>query len=303
MSLEIKNSLATTFTRSKYINGILQVPSALTTKIYSNGGSLLATYTSPGTATIAADGVMSFTMPNTLITTNNRNYKIQWTFVIGTITYDESQLFDTVQTPLSNNVSDEDLFYYIPDMRNKLMQQERASTSIGTVSTVVDDSPVINDKDYTGGYIVFLIGNTTTHEARITVHSRSTKTLTFSPAYSAIIAAGTKYIIRSSYGSMIQMAFNDYVMRDIRAQVGAAAGYIDGDKVKLLTIYKTLELYCRGAREELGDRWSLLADDYAKFYTDTLNSFSEGFDSDADGNISDTEEKERPSFNSIKLVR
>ena len=162
-------------------------------------------------------------------------------------------------------------------------------------------------------FIFIAVSDTVTkrHEARVTAYIQSSGTVTFTPAYSAVIASEIVFAIRPSFQIYIDNAFNGHVIRDIRNHVqsvnkslsAVAGGYIDSTIVNTLTIYKTLELYCFSQVESKDDKWDVRAAQFSKNYSDELSRLFEPFDKDNDGNISSSEDSNRQNFANIRLRR
>jgi len=291
--MEIAVSADYTFKLKKYSRGIAIVPSSATYVVYNSSGTELQS----GTASIATDGEMSFVFLAANNGTKDKNFKIVWT-------YDgvsEAQLFDVVTLPLVCTVQDEDLYTYLPFMRERIFTRSGEATSAGTTTTLIDSRMSVDERDYTGGYIELLSCDAI--PARVTSYSSTTGTITFSPALSTATATGDKYVVRESYKDQIDTAFVDYVVKDIRGRLGLAAGFIDGDTVKKMVIYKAIEIWARGMRENTDDRFDLVAKDFSHMYSLEFQSLTAPYDKNDDGDISDAEDKWRPNVASVRIVR
>ena len=280
------------FSLKKYALGLAVIPASCAAVIRDNGGTVV----SSGAGSVAADGTMSYTFQDSENVTMARNFVIKWTFD-GDI---EEQLFDVVRQPITCPISDKDLFIYLPEMKQRIFSRSGTSTDTGTTTTLEDASLVNYEQDYTGGHIE-IIQNELLYSARIVDYAAGV--VTFSPALPALVATGTNYIIRESYDELIETAFEDYVIPNIRAKVGIAAGYIDSKVVKNITTFKAIEIFCRSLREVAGDKWDSLAIDMAKDYANGLSAISAPYDYNDDGNISDVEDIDRPKYSSWRLVR
>lgn len=281
------------FELQKFDKGLPIVPTVATVKIFDNGGVEV----SSGSASISAIGVMSYTFTSAQNTQKAENFRIQWTYD-GNI---ENHLFDVVQVPINNVVIDADLYTYIPEMRTKLYTYSGVTTG-GSTTTIIDASLATDERDYKGGMLQ-VVNGADLHEARVIDFVKSSGTVTFSPARADAVIAGEQYLIRESYSTLIDVAFDDYVMRDVRAKVGIAAGYIDGKAVKKLIIFKALEIYARSMREAELDKWDAIAKDMAVNYSAELNKMRLPYDRNGDGNISEAENKNRPNFSSGMISR
>lgn len=299
MHREIQVDKDFTFTFKFYDLGVQSVPSSATVSIFNNSGTSLQT----GAGTIDSDGTITFIFLEANNDDDERNFKVQVEYVVSTVTKFHFELFDVVVTPLTNNVRDEDLFVYMESLRGTLFTADFLTSSDGTTSTLISTDFLKDQRDWKGGLVQIFISNTITHEARITAFSRSTNTITFTPAYIAVIAMTKEFRIRDSYQTIINKAYDQHVVQDIRNKVGVAAGYIDGNVVTNMITFKALRMICAGRVEDEGDKWALLRDDNDGLYKDEYSKLKEPFDTDEDGNIDGREDVERPNMGSRSVIR
>lgn len=297
MHIEIAKDIAYTFEREYFIKGIQQVPSSGTAIVYDNNGGEAQAST---VLSIDAAGKMSFSFTAENNDKDDRNFKIKWSFVV-TNTIIQYQLFDVVINPLTNNITDKDLFDYLPDLNSDIKELFGETTSIGSTTTLVSTRLTADKRDWTGGFIEIYIDGSTVHYARISTYASGT--VTFTPAYSVAIASELKYRIRTSYQDFIDKAYEQHVWQDLRNKRQLASGYIDGSVVDNLIIFKTIEIISRGKKEILDDTWDLRYNDAKKEYNEQLQKLYEPYDTSEDGNVDNIENNERPNFTSIEVQR
>jgi hypothetical protein len=62
-------------------------------------------------------------------------------------------------------------------------------------------------------------------------------------------------------------------------------------------------MICLEFSQEDGDRWDRLSQRYEQMYSDEFTSNYEPYDTDGDGNVSDDENVERPTFINVEFER
>jgi hypothetical protein len=243
---------------------------------------------------------MSFTFAAAKNTSVDRNFKIAMTFTVNSVEKTVEYLFDVVLNPLSITVVDEDLYQRLKDLRD-MSRYQSMTTAEGTTTTIVDAALTADRRDWTGGRGTLIFDSAADQEFVVTAFDDS-MTLTIRPAYSVNVPAGTKYIMRMSYQDQIDNAFF-YVMRRIRTVVGPLAGYIDTNTINDLVIYRALSQICLGEVEVPDDKWDYRRKEYENEFSTAFAQFQEAYDKDGDGNISDEEQANPPSFGTARLER
>lgn len=301
MHKEIQVDKAKTFTWRFYSNGIQLIPSAAKITISNKNGTVIVDAAS---GTIDAEGTITYAFSAVLNNTDDINFKAEVKYTVSSVDYYYWELFDVVYTPLTNNVRDEDLFKYVGELRGKIFEDLISTTSTGTTTTAVSTDLKSDKRDWTGGFCEIYISQAITHEALITGYAKSTGTITFTPAYTSAIASGLKVRLRTSYQEFIDEAFNEHVIQDVRGKVEVAAKYIDVNVVRKMTIFKALEIICLGRIEIENDKWALRVAKFEEMYSKQYAKLSnEPADNDLDGDISDTENKEKPNYWARDITR
>ncbi len=299
--IEIQKSVSHTFEWSFFDMNIQEIPVSGTITIYKPGGS--TELVSSTAVSIETDGTIKYTLDSANTATVDRNYKIALTYQVGDVVKRPFYLFDIVETPLQNNVRDEDLFKYVSELRDKTFNQVIETTSAGSTTTFISTELASLNQDFKGGNVEIYLDDTTTHIAEITDYESDIQRCTFTPAYTSAISASLKVLIRSSYQEFINTAYNDIVHRDIRNRVPIKAGYIDTTVLDNMTVYKTLEIICFDKSEETDDKWDRRATKFNKMYNDEMSKLSEAYDYNEDGDIDAYEENDPPSFLNMSISR
>jgi len=292
LAKEIQVSKNHIFTWQFYQNGLQIIPTSGTITITDKAGTAIV---SAAAVTVSATGDVSYTFLAAANNTIDTNFKIILSYIYATLTYTQFYLFDVVRCPVINQISDEDLFVHLAELRDRVKDKTVPSSATGTTVTTTASALRANNVDYTGGFLsIYYVdsagcGSVTQHDARVTAYSKTTGAITFTPAFTVAIPSGTSLSIRPSYQAYIDNAFNSYTIPDVRKVVGRAAGFIDSNVVNNMSIYKSLEIYCFSQVETLEDKWSIRATRYRELYAEQLNKMQEAYDVNGDGNMSDTD--------------
>jgi len=301
------------FVVSYYNNGIQLIPTSANIFIFDNSGNTIINNVA---MTVSSKGELSYKWLTASNNTENKNFKCKISYLLtgNTIPFVNHYLFDVVKTPLVCSVTDQDLFMYVGEIRDKVKEKTTSTSSQGTLSTCYAENLLSDSRDFKGGFVTFFIDDDPTciktHDARITAYDMTNGKITFTPSYSQYIDSDVTIKIRPSFQTIIDNAFNQYVIRDIRAKSTAsygsnttASGYISGEVVNNMVIFKALENYCFSQVEENDDKWDIRTKRFAENYNNELGKLFEPFDQNGDGNIDSVENEFRPSYSSVSLVR
>jgi hypothetical protein len=300
MHQEIQVDIDHVFTFDIFDKNIQTVPASGTITIQNNSGTDVVAETA---VAVATDGTMSYTFSASDNDALDVNYKITLKWVESGTTKYKYFLFDVVRTPLVNEVRDDDLYPHIEELRTKIKPIVSQTTASGTTTTFKSTRLKADDRSFKGGYVEIYITNTIVHEAIVTAHTAGDDTVTFSPAYTSSIASGLTYRIRPSYQQKIDEAFDNFVYREIRNKMGIAARYIDTQVTRNMVVFKTLAMICLQSIKEDGDRWSIRYNHFEQMYKDEYSRLKEPYDENGDGNISTTEDKDRPCYSTTSIIR
>lgn len=292
--LEIQKSQSYTFEWSFYDSNIKEIPVDGSISVYKPGGS--TKLVDSDAVSIETDGTIKYTLSASNTATVDKNYKIELVYQVNDVVKRPFYLFSIVETPLINTVRDEDLFKYVPELRDKITPNVVETTDTGTTTTFKSTELNYLNLDFKGGMCEIYIDSTTQHNAEIQSWNKDTSTVTFTPSYISNIGSGLKVAIRASFQRFIDEAYGSHVYRDIRNRVPLAAGYIDSTVTDNLTIFKALEIICFGRVEEVDDKWYVRAKKFQELYGKEYTKLNEAYDYDEDGDIDAYENKNKPSF-------
>jgi hypothetical protein len=300
MRIEIEKDKSYTFSWSFYDHNIQDIPVSGNITVYKPSGTELVANTP---VTVETDGEIKYTLDSSLTGSIEPNYKIELEYQVGDVKTRPYYLFDIVATPLINTVRDEDLFQYVEELRDKNTPFVKETTDTGTVNTFFSTDLASLNIDFKGGSVEIYIDDTTVHYAEITAWDSSLDKVTFTPAYTSGIDTAKRFRIRGSYQRFIDEAYINTVSRDIRNRIKYKARFIDTTVTRNMTIYKALELICFSKVEEIDDKWDIRAKRFKDEYTSEYTKLSEPVDLDDDGNISPSEDENRPNFLNKSLIR
>lgn len=304
MKREIQEGKDYTFEWKFYRDNLQIIPTSVTLTFYDSSGTELVTDTS-GTAsliTIAADGTITYTLDADYTTPDDPNYKVIIKYTYGGIEYEQAELYDVAVMPLTNNSRDEDLFVYLPELRTKIQEYRGQVASTGTTSAFVDNNLKADYRSFKGGRGELYLTATEKVLFEVTNFARSTGTISFTPTQTEAVASGLRFTLRSSYQDIIDEAYNQHVVRDIRNRIGLAAGYIDSNVTKNMTVFKALSIYCFGQVESENDKWDLRSKKFDALYSAELAKLEEPYDQNKDGNIDTSENIDRGFFSTGRMV-
>lgn len=288
---EIKKATAHTFTFNEYYQSVKVIPTAATITIYDNAGAAIL---SAATVSIAASGTMTYTLSGTLIPDAKKNYKIELCYTVSGVAYYQYYLFDVVHTPIEKILADEDLFVYMPELRDSFSRAGEA-TADGTTTTLIDSRLSGADNFCRNGVIDIFLDPSIS--AVVSSFASSTRTITFSPAAAAAITKGTRYRMRPTYQVEIDAAFEN-VRDDLRKESEQISRYIDSYAVMRAHLFATLALICGQKYDQINDKWYIKKLEYEKKYENQKRIIL-GIDRSGDGNMSEYESK----LNGYEIIR
>jgi len=300
MRREVKVSTSYEFLFKFYTNGLQVVPASASAILLNSGGTEI----SSGACSIdVSSGDVTYTLSSSLNTELGENFRAEITYNEEGETKYYYELYTVVYTPLVSLCSDENLFAKLPELRNQSFDKVDRTTETGFINELRCLNLISDTREYEGGKLEIYISDTETHSARVTSYEKTSGSCIFSPAYTSAIGDNVTFKIRPSFQFIIDDAWEQEVQRDIRNRIGVASRFIDSNIVTNLICYKALELYCLSQIEEEGDKWSIRELKYRKRYMGEFTALSEAVDTSNDGQINDTENKEKSSTVNVGITR
>ena len=286
MSQQFLVDIADTFKTYIYENNRKLVATSATLTVYKPGST---TKLLDGVAmTVAADGLLSYSLAATHNDIADENYKAVVAYVSGGTTYYTTLFYDIVNAKLSKVITDDDIINELPQLRDNGGKARGTATS-GSTTTIVDMELSNYEDDYFTGGMAYSITRDETRE--ITDFVKSTGTVT-TAAFSAPITTD-KYILTRSFTKEIQRAFEK--LEDLLKQAGRRA-HLVLDPYDLREVHITMSVaeVCKGFMT-VSDTgiWSDLWKVYDKRGYAMFKSLNLKYDDSDDGYISGAEEGRR----------
>lgn len=282
-----------------YDYAIQAVPSMATVSVFDNTGTAVVDGAS---ASIDADGTITYTIAGTDIPSPRSNYRVELAYVISGSTHYINELFDVVKTPIQNITTDDDLYVYVPELRDKLTTYEGSATSelTGSPNTLRSTNIRYITEALQGGYVEIYLDTEMLKRLVVSV-DKSNGDIVFDPAHTTDIPQGTRYALRGSYTNAIKAAFEE-VRQVVRNRAKTASAYIDSYVIQRAVVYRAIAIIAAAYVEETDDKYDLRRTMYTDMYNSEIARLVEPIDTNGDGNISDYEDDNRASIYSVGLT-
>lgn len=299
MKQEVLKDKTQTLSIIPYVNNRPGIASAATVTITRPGGGVLV---SGATATInSTTGEITYDFLSTANTELGENFQAQWTYTISSVTYYQTVLFDVVLNKLAISVVDDDLLNEQSDIldRNEGFFGPVDSTS----NTTLVDADLKNYADdyFNGGRVTATDPTTGAQQNRVVSDfTQSTGTITVSIAWSTNPTSSYTYSVKRGFAKKVEAAFEE-MMLDVRSRGYRPALILESSELKVPLIKKSLALICRDYIQGPEDKWSVMAQDYEKQYSDLFSKVVFQYDIDESGYISGTEKAR--DMGSVRMKR
>lgn len=299
MKQQFLEDVADTIRLTVYDNNRPIVPSSGTVTLYKPDGAVLQ-----ASASVTVDsttGEMTYSLTSTHTATRDLNYKATWSYVYNGTTYYQDQLFDVVRSILAIPITDDDLYSELDSLRRSNSQASGTATS-GTSSTLVDTSRrKESDSFWKGGIIEILSGTGSGQRRDISAFVQSTSTITVTPNWSTTPDTTSVYRVVRSFTDKIQQGFKK--LETMLYNKGKRHQLIlESSQIEMPLTFLTIQDICLDLRDEVDDKWDLLAKDYEKKFNEAYNNMKLEYDEDDSGTIQGDEE-EQANISSLRLFR
>lgn len=300
MKQEILKERTQTLYMTPYINNRPAIASSATITVTKPGGEVIVI---GATATVdATTGEISYSLSSANNTLLGENFQAQWTYVVSSVTYYHTSLFDVVLNKLGIAVIDAD----ISDEQSDLLERNESvagAVDSATSTTIVDADLKQYVNDYwNGGKVKVTNPATGLQQVRnITDFVQSTGTVTADSAFATTPDSTYTYEVTRGFANKISAAF-DEVMIDVRARGYRPALIMESSDLRIPTIKKALAMICRDFAVSPDDKWFNLAVEYDKQYKDVFSKITFQYDASESGYIGSDFEKDR-DMGSVRLKR
>lgn len=284
---------------SVYDKNIAQVPaSALITLYQTNGTSVLQSQTSASVN--ATTGEMTYSLTTTHTANLGINYKAVWQYVISGVTYYETQLFDVVLSILSIPITDDDLYKELPTLRRTNIMATGTATA-GSSTSITDTARRKEVDDYWKGGTLEIISGTGANQSRtISGNVQSTGVVSVSLAFATTPDATSVYRVIKSFYSTIEQCF-EKIEQMLYNKGKRDCLILEKTQIKVCLIFLTIATIALDLRDEQGDKWDLIYQDYSKMFETSFTTLKLDYDEDQSGGVQGQEVQ--TNINELRVYR
>jgi hypothetical protein len=268
-----------------YDNNRPLVPTSAKITLYSPSGGTLQAQVAV-TAIDATTGEMTYSLTAVHTASNDLNYKAVWEYVVSTVTYYQSQLFDVVLSELAIPITDDDLFNELESLR-EANKQAKGTATAGAVGSLTDTLRREIDDYWKGGTIEIVSGTGIGAKRDITGFTQSTGVFTITPNWTAPDTT-SKYVAVRSFSKKIQAAF-DKLCTMLYDKGKREDLILESSQISVPLIYLTIHMICLDLMDEADDKWSRLATIYWDKFQNAFNTMKLDYDEDESGTVDETE--------------
>ena len=275
---------------SVYDNNRPSIPTSATITLYKPDGSVLQASAS---ATVnATTGEMTYAISAVHTAEADLNYKAVWAYVVSTVTYYQTQLFDVVKSLLSIPITDDDLYNELESLRKANHQVNDVATAGGAI-TLTDTKRNEPDNFWKGGTIKLTAGTGVGQLRDISSFVQSTGVFTVSLTWATNPDNTTRYTAVRSWTAKIQSAF-DTLCTALYDKGKRHQLILESTQISKPLIYLTIHMICLDLLDDENDRWDRLAKVYQDKYDKAFNSMTLDYDEDDSGTIAGEENQSKP---------
>ena len=260
------------------------------------GGDLQA---STAASIDATTGEMTYALTATHTADKDLDYRATWSYVVGGVTYTEEQLWDVVISRLSIPITDDDLFAELDSIRKTNMQRVGTATA-GAAGTLTDTARKEADDEWTGGIIEILEGTGEGQKRSVSDFVQTTGVVSVSPNWITNPDTTSVYRIVKSYTGKIVTCFEKFEQmlydRGRRHEL-----IMESSQVRVPLVYLTVHFIALDLRQDLDDKWDMIAKDYWGKFQDAFSNLKVSYDVDESGTIDD--EESQFGVNQVRIFR
>ncbi len=229
-------------------------------------------------------GEVTYPLTTTHTASLGLNYKAVWRYVINSITYYETQLFDVVRNILSIPITDEDLYRELPSLRKSTVQVSGTATAADT-SSLTDTLKRKETDDYFKGGIIEILSGTGEGQSRdVTANVQSTGVISVSPDFETAPDTTSVYRIIRSYSTTIEQCF-EKIEQMLYDKGRRDALILESSQIRVPLVYLCIHTIALDLRNEQNDRWDLLQANYNDKFEKAFNSLTLDYDTDESGGV------------------
>lgn len=297
MKAQFLVDISDTIRLTVYADNRPRIPTSATITLYKPSGSVLQASAS---ATVnGTTGEMTYTLTATHTADADLNYKAVWAYVLDSITYYQTQLFDVVKSLLSIPITDDDLYNELESLR-KANYQVSATATAGAAGTLTDTKRREENDFWKGGIIEIVSGTGINQKRDITGFTLSTGVFTVTPNWATNPDSTSIYIAIKSFTKKIQAAF-DTVCTMLYDKGKRHELILESSQISLPLTYLAIHMIALDLMDELDDKWDRVAKLYQEKFDKAFNNMKLDYDEDDSGAIDESEKQQ--SQTSLRIGR
>lgn len=282
-----------------YSKNRAQVPtSALITLYQTDGNTVLQAQAS---ATVnSTSGEMSYSLTTTHTANLGLNYKAVWEYVIDSVTYYETQLFDVVLSILSIPITDDDIYKELPSLAKSNVQESGTATA-GATGSITDTVNRKEIDDYWKGGVCEILSGTGSGQSRdITGNTQSTSVLTVSPNWGTTPSTDSVYRVIRSWYQVIEQCFEKFEQM-LYDRGRRDALILESSQIRVPLVYLVIHTIAADLRTTKDDKFDMLRQEYGDKFQQAFSSLALDYDEDESGGVQGEEVQQ--GANELRIYR
>lgn len=273
-----------------YDNNRAIIPTSGTVTLYKPSGAVLQA--AAAVTVSSTTGEMTYALTTTHTDDTGLNYKAVWAYVVSSVTYYRTQLFDVVKSILAIPITDEDLYNELEALR-KANLQATATATAGAAGSLTDTKRREADSFWKGGTIKIIAGTGINQERDVTGFTQSTGVFTITPNWGTNPDNTSVYVVVKSFTKKINAAFEE-ISTMIYNKGKRHSLILESSQISLPLIFLTLNKICTDLMDEENDKWNLLAKTFSDKFEKAFNNMKLDYDEDESGTIVGEEAQNNP---------
>ena len=288
MKQQFLKGVTDTIRLTVYDNNRAQVPTSAKITLYKPDGSILQAQVSV-TAIGETSGEMTYSLTAAHTVQEDLNYKAIWEYVVSSVTYYQTQLFDVVKSILSIPITDDDLYNELEALRKSNYQASAAATA-GAAGTLTDTKRREENNFWKGGTIEIVAGTGIGQKRDVTLFVQSTGVFSITPVWATNPDTTSIYVVVKSFTKKIQAAF-DNLCTMIYDKGKRHELILESSQISMPLIYLTIHMIALDLMDEEGDKWDRIVKIYAEKFDKAFNNMHLDYDEDESGTIDEGEKQ------------
>jgi len=285
MKQQFLKAIADTIRITVYDKNRPIIPTSGKITLYTPSGGVLQAQANASVD--ATTGEMTYALTATHTATADLNYKAVWEYVVSSVTYYQTQLFDIVKSILAIPITDDDLYNELESLRKTNFQQSATATA-GAAGSITDTKRREADDFWKGGTIEILSGTGIGQKRDITGFTLSTGVFTVTPNWGTNPDNTSVYLVVKSFSNKIQAAF-DKICTMLYDKGKRHQLILESSQITVPLTYLTIHILALDFMDEERDKWDRIATIYGEKFEKAFNTMKLDYDEDESGAIDESE--------------